>query len=60
MAIENLLVTFIGDFIALVVNVFLRLFGVSEIKAQKITENLAFIVVGILIFCLIYVTFKYS
>ena len=60
MAIENLLVTFIGDFIALVVNIFLRLFGVSEIKAQKITENLAFIVVGILIFCLIYVTFKYS
>ena len=60
MAIENLLVTFIGDFIALVVNVFLRLFGMSEIKAQKITENLAIIVIGILIFCLIYVTFKYS
>lgn len=60
MAIENILVTFIGDFIALVVNVFLRLFGVPEIKAQKITENLVLIMFAILIFSLIYITFKYS
>ena len=42
MAIENFVVACIGDFIAIVVNYFLRLFGYSEIKAQKITENLMF------------------
>ena len=59
MAIEDLLYP-IGEAVGLLINAVLRIFGFSEIKAEKIVDTIAYCFLAIFILGLFYITFKYS
>lgn len=50
----------VGEAIGLLLNAALRLFGFSEIKAEKIVNAIAFSLTAIFLLGLLYITFKYS
>ena len=59
MAIENLIYPVL-EAIGLIINVVLRAFGLSEIKAEKSVNIIAYSFLAIVVLGLLYITFKYS
>lgn len=60
MAIGDVIITSLGDIVALVVNFVVRLFGLPEIQSQKIVFFVQYLLGILLATALIYITFKYS
>ena len=59
MAIDGILYA-VAEVIGAGLNAILQMFGMPELKAKRIVGVIASILLGILIFGLFYITFKYS
>lgn len=60
MSIGDVILASIGDFVALIVNFVVRLFGLPEIQAQKIVFFVEYLFGLVLVAGLVYITFKFS